>query len=338
MKSYEIVRAALHYKNPPRFPVRFACFGCDDFAWIPQNKPDPFDNEGDGLDEWSCKWSRTEVANMGQVTGHPLENLSDLSKITVPDFDNDARWVEADSSIEQFQKDGKFVSIDIFMVLFERMHSLYGFENTLCGLITETDAMARLADLITDAHVTLVESAARRFGDAIHGVTMTDDWGTQQAAFIGLDMWMEFFYPRYKRLFDCMHKAGYDVMLHSCGKVNELIEGFIRAGVDSVNLQQPRALGIREVGERYRGRVTFNSLADIQATLPTGDRSKVDADVEELVEYWASPDGGFIFSDYGDNEAIGITDPDIKLYMYNKFSEASRKLYGNPLPEPKQTP
>ena len=66
--------------------------------------------------------------------------------------------------------------------------------------------------------------------------------------------------------------------MHSCGKVNEIVEGYIQAGVNVVNLQQPRALGIREMGDRYRGRIAFESLADIQATLPTGDLARVDAD------------------------------------------------------------
>jgi hypothetical protein len=101
-----------------------------------------------------------------------------------------------------------------------------------------------------------------------------------------------------------------------------------------VNLQQPRALGIREVGERYRGRIAFESLADIQHTLPTGDAGRIDADVVDLMRYWISPTGGFVFSDYGDSQAIGVRDPGIKLYMYRRFSEVSERVYGEPLPEP----
>jgi len=171
----------------------------------------------------------------------------------------------------------------------------------------------------------------------VHGFTMTDDWGTQQAAFVSAELWMDFFYPRYKRLFDAMHGAGYDVWVHSCGKVNEIVEGYIRAGVDVVNLQQPRALGIPDVGARYRGRITFESLADIQATLPTGNLARVDADVRDLMEHWASPAGGFVFSDYGDSAAIGVQNPQTKLHMYRRFSEWSERLYGNPLPEPQFT-
>jgi hypothetical protein len=129
-----------------------------------------------------------------------------------------------------------------------------------------------------------------------------------------------------------MHEAGCDVWVHSCGRVNEIIEGYIRAGVDVVNLQQPRALGIEEVGARYRGRITFQSLADIQATLPTGDQGAIEEDAESLMRHWASSQGGFVFSDYGDDEGIGVPDPTVKEYMYDVFSEWSERLYGAPLP------
>jgi hypothetical protein len=114
--------------------------------------------------------------------------------------------------------------------------------------------------------------------------------------------------------------------------VNEIIEGYIQAGVDVVNLQQPRALGIEEIGSRYRERITFQSLADIQATLPSGDPARIEADVEALMTHWATPQGGFIFSDYGDDAAIGVLNPTTKITMYETFSDWSRRVYGETLP------
>lgn len=338
MDPYQIVRAAIHHRGPPRLPVKFPCFGCSDTMGLPLLPAASFEPAVEGEDEWGCVWAKTEMANMGQVKGHPLANqdLADLAHSKYPDYDDGSRYLDVPAALERAQQEGKYVTVGIFMVLFERMHTLYGFENVLCDLMLDRPAMARLADHIVEVNLRLVENVRRRFGQAVHGFTMTDDWGTQQAAFIRFDLWMDFFYPRYKRLFDAMHAAGYDVWVHSCGKVNEIVEGYIRAGVDVVNLQQPRALGIREMGDRYGGRISFESLADIQHTLPTGDLALVDADVRELVEHWASPAGGFVLSDYGDSAAIGVRDPQVKLYMYKRFSEWSERLYGNPLPEPQR--
>jgi hypothetical protein len=129
-----------------------------------------------------------------------------------------------------------------------------------------------------------------------------------------------------------MHEHGYHVWLHSCGKINDVLEGFIATGVDVVNLQQPRALGIEEIGRRYRGRICFWTLADIQRTLPSGDPALVDRDVDDLMTHWADGAGGLIFADYPDDASIGVSSKDIKRHMYRRFSEWSERLYGAPLP------
>jgi hypothetical protein len=334
MTSYEIVYRAVHFGRPARLPVRFGAFGQDDVAGLPVKAAESFVPAVPGQDEWGCVWVKTAVPNMGQVKGHPLEDISKLDSHPVPDYTDDSRYTDCEAALEWAEAHGKYVMAGIFMVLFERMHCLHGFENVLCGLKQDRPAMAALADRIVEVHLTFVQEVARRFGNRVHAFSMTDDWGTQQAAFVSFDLWMDFFFPRYKRLFDAMHAAGYDVWVHSCGKVNEILEGYLRAGVNVVNLQQPRALGIEEIGRRYRGRIAFESLADIQHTLPTNDRKRVEEDVAALMAHWASPEGGFILSDYGDDAAIGVTDPGIKRYMYEVFSAYSEQLYGQPLPEP----
>lgn len=330
--SRELVSQAIHFRKPSRLPVTMGCFGVDDTHWVGSKAPAGWQPACPGADEWQCVWEKTEVENMGQVTGHPLTDLRGLKNFKAPDYRDDSRYPDMAAGFDKGDAAGKYIICGIFMVLFERMHTLHGFENTLIDLYEDRPAMEALADLVTDTHVTLVNEVTRRFPGRVSGWCMSDDWGTQTAAYISFDMWMDFFFPRYKRIFDAMHAAGCDVWVHSCGKVNEIVEGYIQAGVNVVNLQQPRALGIEEMGRRYRGRICFQSLADIQASLPTGDRAKVAADAEQLMKHWATPDGGLIFSDYGGDAAIGVKDPGIKRYMYDCFSAGSQRLYGTPLP------
>ncbi|MFQ6133442.1 MAG: uroporphyrinogen decarboxylase family protein [Armatimonadota bacterium] len=334
MTSREIVQRAIRLETPARLPVRFGIFGQDDCGGVPLKPAAGWEPSCEGEDEWGCVWAKTDVPNMGQVTGHPLEDLSGLDSHPMPDYDDDTRYEDVEETLAHLEAQGKYIMVGIFMVLWERMHTLHGFENTLCDLLTDRTAAAALADRILDVHLTLVDNIARRFPGRVHGFGMTDDWGTQQAAFISMDLWRDFFLPRYKRLFDAMHDSGCDVWVHSCGKVNEIIEGYIEAGVNVVNLQQPRALGIEEIGRRYRGRIVLESLADIQHTLPTGDRDLIRADARDLMSQWALPTGGFVFSDYGDGAAIGVHDLQTKVFMYQCFSQESQRLYGEPLPEP----
>jgi hypothetical protein len=130
--------------------VDFGCFGCSDFAWLPLKQPTGFVPSAEGADEWGCVWDHTDVRNMGQVKGHPLKDLDSLDAVARPDYDDDSRYVDVMAMLERARPRGTYIVGGIFMVLFERMHSLHGFENVLVGLMTEPDAMGALADLVLD--------------------------------------------------------------------------------------------------------------------------------------------------------------------------------------------
>lgn len=340
--SYEIIKRAVHFQRPERLPVQMASLGVADYVylWQPMGKShtsgagQAFTPVAPKADAWGCVWEQTEMKNMGQVVGHPFATgiPANLPKTPHPDYNQDVYYEGMAEAIAEAERAGKYIQGSLFLVLFERVHSLMGFENAMIGLADPDlqPEVHRLMDFIVETHLTYIENLDRRFPGRIHAINMTDDFGTQQAAYVSADFWQEFFLPSYKRLFDRMHAAGYDVWVHSCGKVNEIVEGYIRAGANVVNLLQPRALGIAEMGRRYRGRIAFDSLPDIQATLPTGDRARVVADVEMLMTHWASREGGFIFTDY-DAEAIGAS-PEMRRVMYEEFSKWSARLYGQSLP------
>jgi uroporphyrinogen-III decarboxylase len=217
--------------------------------------------------------------------------------------------------------EGKYVRTGIFMLLFERMHALHGFEATLADLYLERECIEALADRIVAVDLGIIENLHRRYGDRIHGFSFTDDWGTQQAVFVRPVLWDAFFKPRYKTLFDAVHDAGWHIWMHSCGKVNDYLEGLIEIGLDAINLQQPRALGIEEIGRQFRGRICFESLCDIQHTLPFKTAEEIRAEAALLLHEWATPAGGFVLSDYGDGGAIGVP-PETKQIMLDAFREA----------------
>lgn len=320
MSSYEVVRRAIEFNRPERLPVRFDWLGITDVRSVPWNQIGTGNiAEKHTVDEWGCGWERTDMQNMGQVKDHPLQNWSDVDAFAFPDPDTPEFY----TGMEQFFEvdDDIYRCTSIFMLLFERMHALRGFENTLLALYTEPERIAWLADKIADFNLGIIRNIHGRFGDKIHGLGFTDDWGTERDLFISPDLWVEFFKPRYKRIFDACHECGWHVWMHSCGKVNDIIEHLIEIGLDVINLQQPRALGIEDIGERYRGRICFESLCDIQATLPFKGEAEIREEARMLLEHWAAPEGGFILSDYGDAAAIGV-EIESKETMLRAFRDA----------------
>jgi hypothetical protein len=336
MQSWEVVRRAIRFQAPERLPVTFDSLGLTDKRGVgPDFHSERTRNDGVGADHFGCVWAKTEAKNMGQVKVHPLEDPRALRDYRWPDPDREEYYSAMAGKAAAAAAEGKYVDVGIFMLLFERMHSLRGFARTLEDLYLEPELSAELADRLVEFDLRVIRNSASAAGAGrIHGFGFTDDWGTQQNCFVNPDFWREFFAPRYRRIFEECHRLGWDVQMHSCGKVNEIIEPLIEAGLDAINLQQPRALGIEEIGRRYRGRIAFSSLCDIQATLPFKDAAAIRQEARLLLEHWAAPAGGFLLSDYGDGEAIGVPleKKKIMLEAFREFDPWAGSRPVRPLP------
>ena len=248
--SREVVRRAVHFQGPDRLPVKFPSLGLDDTHHISTNARGTGDHAlRETVDEWGCVWTRSEVANMGQVRGHPLEDWTQEASYPWPDPDDPAYYAGMEARFAGSAD--KYVTTSIFMLLFERMHSLRGMSNVLLELRSDPGRMAYLADRIVEFDLRVIENIGRMFPGRIDGFSFTDDWGTETATFVSPRLWCSFFQPRYARVFEAAHARGWDVWMHSCGKVNAIIEPLIEIQLDVINLQQPRALGIEEIGQQF---------------------------------------------------------------------------------------
>jgi len=322
MNSYETVKRAIEFKKPERLPVEFGTLGISDTRWVSWNQTGTGDNsKREAYDEWGCLWVRSEQSNMGQVKGHPLESWSSLDAFKWPDPDDPGFYTGMEERFEGTE--GKYIITGIFMLIFERMHSLRGFENTLTDLYLEREKIERLADRIVDFDIAVIENISRRFPGRIHGFSFTDDWGTELSTFVSPALWDEFFKLRYKKVFDAAKKAGWHLWMHSCGKINGIIESLIEIGIDVLNLQQPRALGIEEIGGKFAGRVCFSTTCDIQHTLPFKSDEDISEEAKLLIDCWGTDEGGLILSEYGDGKAIGVP-VNKRNIMYDAFMKYDR--------------
>lgn len=320
--SKELVKAAIHFKTPERLPLKFRYYEVNDVHKVKWNYSGTGSSDTvKSIDEWHCVWARTEVENMGYVTGNPIEDWSDFEKIKWLDPDDPALYEGMGKKFIGYED--KYNIASIFMLLFERMHSLRGFENLLLDFYIEKENVAKLADKVVEIQIGVIENMAKRFPGKFDGLTFTDDWGTERDLFISPELWREFFKPRYKKIFDACHKAGWDVWMHSCGKVNVIIEDLIEIGLNVINLLQPRALGIEEIGKKFAGRICFESMCDMQFTLPLEGQMEIEEEAKLLIESWGCEKGGFILCDFGEGSAIGVGENERKI-MYDAFMKHDR--------------
>lgn len=320
MTSEEIVRRAIEFCTPPRLP-----FYQSDLPDVPSDVWEIREMDrakagwffdAPGWDDWGCRWTVSEVKNMGQVVEHPLADWASFQRWTPPD-PHDSFYYERIEPLLTQAKD-RYTVLTCHFNLIERLHMLRGFLAVMEDFYWAPDRIDAMLDLILENRLGHLEEIERRFGDAVHGIFMTDDWGTQQGVFVSPEIFERFFAPRYKILFQAIHDKGRHVILHSCGKINDFVPRLIDLGVDVLNMQQPRAYGLVEFGERFKGKVCFLTTVDIQTTLPGGNEEEVREEARLLVRHWRTPEGGLIVFNYGDPEALGIP-PAMTSIMFDEF-------------------
>lgn len=327
MNGYEIIRRNIEFDNPERVGLRFQGLGISDVFRIYVQPPKAIRPEGSGavrmdkkirtpaghIDSWGCQWEAmgdSTDGEMGMVVDPPLKDLDALEAYPFPDpYDPDL----FEGLEEALAAAGdKFVQINSPFCMFERLHFLRGFEEVMKDLVTRPDRLEALLDKIIDYQIGIVEMAGQLGKGRIHCFDTTDDWGTQTNMFISPKMWRKFFKPRYQRLMDAIHANDMVIRFHTDGRINAILDDLVELGMDILNVHQPRLLGIDEVAEKLAGRICFEVSADIQVTLPGGDREKIRDEVKQVVQKWASPKGGLIGIEYRYGQAIGITPQALK--------------------------
>ncbi|MCS6862979.1 MAG: hypothetical protein NZT92_21965 [Abditibacteriales bacterium] len=301
MTSRERVHRAITFRRPDRVPVHCPSVGVSDLHWVHYGTAQGWQPSAPGMDEWGCVWDLS-TGDMGQPKGAPLAN--GYHAVSLPDPDAPGRFATLK---EQLQSAGdRFVLADCTFTLFERMCALRGMSYLLQDFYLAPDKVHDLADRVLEVQMGFVRGYARHGGHRIDGVALSDDWGMQDRPFVSLETFREFFKPRYQRLFDFIHSAGWRVWFHTCGRVNDLLEEFIEMGCDVLDIEQPHVLGIEQISRRYAGRVCFAATCDIQRTLPLKTPEEVRQEARLLLHAWGTPTGGFIGVEYHAPDHLAI--------------------------------
>jgi hypothetical protein len=321
MTGYERTCAAIDFTGPDRIPMIADMLepNFDGDVVAVYAKPIKSPEIAENVDQWGCVWEHTDIDNMGMVKDILVKQVEDLSDITIPDPTDARRYDRLAIVLERARRENKYVVYNGVKnddtAIFERMHRLHGFAETLVDLATNVKFMEKLADMVLSYQIRQIEYVSRVFGSLIHGYRMADDWGTQTGLMISPKMWSGFFALRYKVLFDKIHKAGWHVWMHSCGRINDILMPWKEVGLNVINIQAPHMVGIAEAAFLLRDTICVETWCDIQKTLTTGDKVKIETEVCEIIDNWSTKRGGLIFRLINSTQAAqaGISEPATKI-------------------------
>ena len=164
-------------------------------------------------------------------------------------------------------------------------------ENLMIDFIANPDFVHDLLGAIADFNIARIR---RGLNYDIDAVFFGDDWGQQAGLQMGPKLWNDFIYPQLKRTYAVGKDAGKYVMIHSCGKVQELFDTLIDIGLNCFNPFQPEVMDVFSLIKQYHGRLAFYGGLSTQKTLPYGSVDDVKDETMRLLE--AGKNGGYIFA------------------------------------------
>ena len=307
MTGRERVERALHFKKPDRLPLmhRTLIGGWsehrDELSRLYKKYPSDFvslafDRSGEygpragerHLDAWGAVWLRLGDQFKGQVVGHPLQKWSSLDTYRFPD-PSDTDEFEILASLIESEGHEKYILVD-GGTLFQRMFYLRGFDNILIDLVSGEKKAVFLRDRIME-HILGRINCWLEAG--VDGVSIRDDWGSQDRLLVSPELWRTLFKPCYRKICEAVHRGGANAHLHTDGFTLPIIPDLIEAGFDELN-PQLSAMGMDELSDAVRGKVCIRSDVDRQRLLPRGTPKEVERYVERVVSLFATPNGGLI--------------------------------------------
>lgn len=328
MTSRQRVKKAVLFQGPDKIPVDLPEKYGSDFLHIGAD-PDPdwhpaINNETRWEDEFGCIWGKISTGDktMGQVVVHPLTDYSMLQKFRFPGYKKPERYKSAKKLVSQNNEE-KFVLASIPFSIIHRLQYLRGFQEGLIDPYIYPEQLEILLDKLTDIAIDSIENFAKI---GIDGIISCDDWGLENQPMVKPEIFRKFFKPRYARVYKFAHQKGILTFLHSCGYIIDLLEDFIDAELDLIQMDQQENMGLERLAELFGGQLCFWCPVDIQKTMVSGSLKDVRNYAKRLIDTFGKFNGGFIAKWYSSPEAVEHTQEKIDA-MSKTFIE-----YGNIAP------
>ena len=280
-KNYSSQLRAIQKKFPDDIVTAPRMIGNRDLTDSPQRY-----QKGVYIDEWGCRFENVQSGTIGIVNKPLLENWQDLEKLKTPD-----EYLKLNrEEINRFcHAEKRFVLAGTWIRPFERLQFIRTTMNLLLDLAEQPPELFELIRRMHQFYIKEAEAWARTDVDAL---TLMDDWGTQKGMIVSPELWRKLFKPLYKDYLEIARHYKKYVFFHSDGCIVDIIPELIEVGVHALN-SQLFCMGVKSLGEKFRGKITFWGEIDRQHILAFGCRDDVCRAVKEVHTHLYS-DGGVI--------------------------------------------
>ncbi len=202
---------------------------------------------------------------------------------------------------------------------FEQMHPMCGHEYMLMGMALDPDWVKDMVMTYARLTVNHLEVLFAEEGTP-DGMFFYEDMGFKQRPFMSPAMYEAIIEPGHKLLFEYSHSIGCKVIVHSCGYVEPLVPGLIRAGMDCLQAMEVKAgMDLPTLYARFGDQISFYGGVDVRCLIGN-DWPVLDEEMDRKILPVVQGGGGYILhSDHSEP-------PEINYETMVHFIERGRKL------------
>jgi uroporphyrinogen-III decarboxylase len=190
-------------------------------------------------DRWGTEitWPEDQPGAMPHITN---ENkvLPDITNwreyVKVPDLvgncSDPALWEPVLAQVGRINRDEKLITGFMGTGVFEQLHYLMGFEDTLVNMLIEPEYMQELIEAIGGYRFNYIKLLVDNLKPDI--ILSHDDWGSKSNLFMSPDTWRELIKPQYVRIYGYAREHGVMVMHHADSYLEPIVEDMAEIGVN----------------------------------------------------------------------------------------------------------
>lgn len=139
--------------------------------------------------------------------------------------------------------------------IFECVQDLVGYQN-LCYLsVDDEELYAQLFQKVGQTNLAIWKRFMKEYGDIYCVLRFGDDLGYKMTTLLSPEDTRTHIIPQYKPIIDLVHSYGKPFLLHSCGKIFDVMEDIIAVGIDAKHSNEDQIAPFSEWVERYGDRI-----------------------------------------------------------------------------------
>lgn len=276
--------------------------------------------ENISFDEWEIGFVPTRY-EIPDFSHHPLKKMTSVDEINNypwPDIGESYRYSEVAGQVNEYHRRGLAVTGEMYQTIFETAWLMRNMETFMLDLILCPEIAHAICENITQIRI----KQARLFANAgVDIIRLGDDIVSQQGLLMSHETYSTFFKNRIKRIIRAAKEVNPEVIvfMHCCGKVEDVIDDFIEAGVEVLNPIQPECNDLKAIFSKYKDKLSFWGGIGVQSVMPNGTPEQVREKVIETNELFGN-EGGFLLA------PAHILDPSIPWENIMAFVESAKNL------------